>query len=361
MLDGIADRFQHAALDPSAWSDILHDLSMAVGGVGAVLLSTDRLLPGTPVSQNIKDLHDDYFRLGWNAADLRYRGARIAVTRGVTVDQDFTDPEEMRRSPYYRDWLERHGCRFFAAVGTSYEDSAWFVSIQRSIDQSLFEPEERRRLATLSKPLNDAVALSTQFSHKRVIGMADALQLARQAALLLNENGKVLAMNTLAEDALRTTIGVGRGQLQFSDRRSQDSYDKLVARALSREVAEGPVSGLTVVRSGLGTIVPIRAVALRGWARYTFTNASVMILVGAAESEPRNPEEIMKATFGLTRAEARLAQALRSGRSVAEAADGFGIAYETARSQLRSVFLKTDTNRQGQLIAALAHLPEGVE
>jgi DNA-binding CsgD family transcriptional regulator len=65
-------------------------------------------------------------------------------------------------------------------------------------------------------------------------------------------------------------------------------------------------------------------------------------------------ESDMSAEFGLTAAEARLALRLLAGESVRDAAHALGITYESARSRLKSIFQKTGTHRQGELIALLA-------
>ncbi len=46
----VVSGFEKAALDPSLWPSVLHDLSVRVGAQGAVLLSTDWRLPGNSVS-----------------------------------------------------------------------------------------------------------------------------------------------------------------------------------------------------------------------------------------------------------------------------------------------------------------------
>ena len=58
--------------------------------------------------------------------------------------------------------------------------------------------------------------------------------------------------------------------------------------------------------------------------------------------------------FSFTPAEARLAAALANGASIEDAAKILSISSDTVRHQLKSVFLKTDTHRQSQLIALLA-------
>jgi DNA-binding CsgD family transcriptional regulator len=62
------------------------------------------------------------------------------------------------------------------------------------------------------------------------------------------------------------------------------------------------------------------------------------------------PTDLYSRAFRLTPAEARLAVHLASGASLTEAADEFGVTHNTVRAQLRSIFDKTDTHRQGELV-----------
>jgi DNA-binding CsgD family transcriptional regulator len=57
--------------------------------------------------------------------------------------------------------------------------------------------------------------------------------------------------------------------------------------------------------------------------------------------------------FGLTPAEAELAQALAAGRSLHEYADAAHVTCETARWRLKQVLAKTDTHRQAELVRLL--------
>ena len=74
---------------------------------------------------------------------------------------------------------------------------------------------------------------------------------------------------------------------------------------------------------------------------------------------PTPSEELLAELFGLSPAEARLAQRIACGDSLEDIAAGAGIKMSTARSQLASVFCKTGTQRQPKLVALLcrvAHL-----
>jgi DNA-binding CsgD family transcriptional regulator len=61
----------------------------------------------------------------------------------------------------------------------------------------------------------------------------------------------------------------------------------------------------------------------------------------------------LRAEFGLTKAEARLALRLADGSSLASAAQAFNVKLTTIRSQLQQVFAKTGTCRQTELVAMI--------
>jgi DNA-binding CsgD family transcriptional regulator len=64
----------------------------------------------------------------------------------------------------------------------------------------------------------------------------------------------------------------------------------------------------------------------------------------------------LNAVFGLSAAEARLAQCLARGESVESAAQLLDIKLTTVRSQLAAIFEKTGTRRQAKLAALLSRL-----
>ena len=106
-----------------------------------------------------------------------------------------------------------------------------------------------------------------------------------------------------------------------------------------------------------------RAWRLGKTARATLQHGATRCLV--APSEPRHaaspaadsaaaPGLIrLRAEFGLTKAEARLASYLANGASLASMAQAFDVKLTTIRSQLQQVFAKTGTSRQAELVALL--------
>jgi DNA-binding CsgD family transcriptional regulator len=83
--------------------------------------------------------------------------------------------------------------------------------------------------------------------------------------------------------------------------------------------------------------------------------ASLLILVDLS-IRPHPHIDTLRRAFGLTRREARVASALATGLQLREIAALHGLGMGTVRSQLKSVFVKTGTNRQPELVALLARL-----
>lgn len=64
----------------------------------------------------------------------------------------------------------------------------------------------------------------------------------------------------------------------------------------------------------------------------------------------------LRSRFVLTPAEAQIALGIAEGKTLAAIAEMRNVAVSTARGQLKSVFAKTGTHRQAELVALLARL-----
>src|ERR1039458_6421023 len=76
----------------------------------------------------------------------------------------------------------------------------------------------------------------------------------------------------------------------------------------------------------------------------------------APDTHYLSPVSALKSYFGLSIAEARLAQHLASGEALEDAAKDLGISKNTARVQLKAAFTKLNVHRQAELVALLAQL-----
>jgi DNA-binding CsgD family transcriptional regulator len=81
--------------------------------------------------------------------------------------------------------------------------------------------------------------------------------------------------------------------------------------------------------------------------------ATAMCLISGHEQQVSDARSLFPQLFGFTPAETRLATALLGGLSVSEYSQEVGVSPTTARTHLASLFAKTSTRRQAELIAFL--------
>lgn len=81
------------------------------------------------------------------------------------------------------------------------------------------------------------------------------------------------------------------------------------------------------------------------------TGAKVLLLVCDLHDATGISHEALMTGFSLSRTEARLSAALVAGRSLSDYARETGVSRNTARNQLATIFEKTGTRRQAELVA----------
>jgi DNA-binding CsgD family transcriptional regulator/PAS domain-containing protein len=341
---------EQAVIDPAHWPELIERAARASGSEGALLLRSDRTGLDALTTPSIADAARRYFDEGWHREDHRLRGLPMIRTRGIAVDQDFTSPEEIERLPYYQDLLASRGLRWFAGIGFEVKGRLWCLSLQRTVGQGLYEPHEQQRLATLSPLLRRAGLLTTMVENARLAGLTQAFDLIARPALILDSEGRALRWNEAFDALLGFDLKLAGGRLTAED---PDAARQL--EALARPFGRPAISAVVVPRRDVPPLV-IHVIPLVGPSRGVFSGASTLLLgsVPGAASVPAST--ILQAAYRLTPAEARLAQALSGGASLAEAATRFAITAATARSQLKAIFAKTGSARQSDLIRMVSGL-----
>jgi DNA-binding CsgD family transcriptional regulator len=132
-------------------------------------------------------------------------------------------------------------------------------------------------------------------------------------------------------------LTIRRGALHLKDR-TNDAKMHAVVRAIGRGDRR---CGVIDVRDRTLDLIVIRVAPL--------VRGAIIELLAPHAVLPATLEEM----FGLSPAEADLALALMVGSTPKEIAAKRGVAVSTIRTQLRSVFSKTHTQRQADLIALL--------
>jgi DNA-binding CsgD family transcriptional regulator len=341
---------EDSIIDASRWSDLIERTSRASGSEGALLLRSDKTGFEALHTPFLADAARRYFDEGWHRDDHRLRGLPMMRARGIAVDQDFTSQEEIAQLPYYQDLLASRGLRWFAGIGFEVKGRLWCLSLQRTVAQGLYEPDEQQRLAALSPLLRRAALLTAVVEKARLAGMTQAFDVIERAALLLDAEGRALCWNDAFTALLGPGLKLAGGRLVAED---PEAFRHL--EALTRPSGRPPLASVIVKRRAAPPVL-IRIVPLVGPSRGLFAGGTTLLLASIAGTAPVPPSAVLQAAYQLTPAEARLAQAVSGGASVTEAASRFSITAATARSQLKAIFAKTGATRQSDLVRLVSAL-----
>jgi DNA-binding CsgD family transcriptional regulator len=350
-----------AVIDPTTWPEILGQISEAVGAIGADLVQSDVRTFDIPHSAGLGEMLNAYFGNEWHTRDLRVDRGFPLILNGekVVTDQDIVTPDEMERTPYYNELVAPYGLRWFAGASIWAGPALWAIGIHRSPQQGPFEANDKRVLAHLSQRLTEVATLSTAVGRISLASATNALNAVQQPALALDRLGFVLDFNRGAEALFDADIRVKDrrlASLAVWDAEARRDLQRLVERLLATsDLATLPCEP-TVIRRRDKSPVILRVLPVHGAARTPFLGARALLTLTTVERKPRPKPALLSKAFGLTAAEARLASIIAEGLNPERAADELGIAKVTARNQLRAIFAKTDTHRQGELVALLSRL-----
>lgn len=356
-IEEVSRELGSAALDPSLWPTVMEAISQATGSAGAALLQSDVRTPDMPRTAALDESMRSYFASDWHTRDLRARGVpRLLAGEPVVFDQDFVTPEEMRAHPYYNELLRPFNFLWFAGIALWAESSLWLLCLQRSPREGPFEEEDKKVLAALAPRLTEVATLSTAVGRTVISGVADALEAVRRPALVLDRLGCVLGSNAAADAMFDDEIRVRNRRLFLGDAVARSKLATLLEQLRLLPDLVGPPGGTIIARRESDVSVVIKLLAVPPAARSPFLGARALLTLSPV-APPVVPESgLISQLFGLTRAEERLAALIVTGLSLAEVSNRLGISRETARNQLKAVFTKTETHRQGELVALLSGL-----
>jgi DNA-binding CsgD family transcriptional regulator len=171
------------------------------------------------------------------------------------------------------------------------------------------------------------------------------------ALFVVSADMRLLYANASAEDILRhgELAGAPSGRLAFTNAMAQASIARCVAQSERNEFALGP-RGINlpvgqVQHSAVAHVLPLQRRSSAG----RVGDGAAAIFIAEAGMDPLPAIEALSALFGLTPAEKRVATHIAQGRTRAEIAVAQGVSDGTVKSQLDSIFGKTETGNQRDL------------
>lgn len=283
----------------------------------------------------------------------------------VTTLYDYVGQSVLEQSPDIKAYLETADASHILGVdlriGSGFEAR---LRLSRAPGGPPFTPEECLWVEKIIPHLRQALELyqKLQSSSSERAVMLDATEQFAIGTILLDADFNVLKLNEVAASILAEADG-----LKISGQRivlSQPARNKEF-RALLAEVRMAPTATrrlFTIERlSGRPEITAV----IQPVPVHTFMHSALTPVLAIFLTDPSRSRVIEGAVvsklFGLTPTEGNIAAALANGLSVSDVAQQLGIAENTVRAHLRSIFPKIGIKRQTQLVNIIhASFPAGL-
>ena len=220
----------------------------------------------------------------------------------------------------------------------------------------------------LSPHIKRAVSMLRQFNalESQRQGMSDLLQRLPLGVILLNRDGQVIETNKRAEKMLNEGEGfqINRSRHLKTDRsKSSNALKTSIANAIGdpKNPEHRVTDALSIESSSGRTLNLLVAPLRRPPAIIANRSPSAVVFIGDPGGDSGSSIATLRKLHGLTRSEARLAEALAKGKKIKEISVEFGVSVSTLRSQLHSAFSKTGENNQSGLVRLVLSGPASYE
>lgn len=370
VLSRLLQALYDAAADASLWPAFLRDVSVATRGQKAALVMHDAdnrehgLALDWGIGPEMAQLYSQYYgsRDIWMQKAIQHAGGRSLHSGWVATSEEVCAPEDLYRSEFYNDHIGPIGIAhaMWATVENSRSQS-FTLGTYRSRARGAFRPADLDLLRFLAPHMKRVMHLQSYFTElkARQEGWEAASDMLPGGLLLLRASGRIAAMNRRAGEMIAAANGllVREGRLQAERPGESAQLEDLVAKAEAASSGKGlsPAGAMLISRRAKRPlhllIAPIRRANVAGVAPIR-----AVVFVTDPEGHTRSTNEILRALFGLSAAECRVALLLGDGHAPAVIAEMLGVSGNTLKTQLASIYRKTNTPGQTQLVRLLLQL-----
>ncbi len=362
----VIEGFYSAALDETLWPAALRNLTDFTGSQASsfwVLDRTEGLPPRLPtfiyVNFDPHVIQDYVSQIAPLDPTVRYL---VTHPQQSIVHDGLVKNWRDKDSRAYADWHERSVETRFRMVGQACVASNMQagVALHRTAKAGSYLPREIERFAVLHSHLKRALVIASRLSSLGAMQQFSVEWLERNSAgvLLFDECGHLVFANSSAQQVISGGDGIclTAGGLVLASKRDNNRLQSLIAQALKSEggasVASGGIMRASRPSGKQPYGISVSPVS-RPYPILSLFRPALCIVITDPENFVALPVARLQSAFGLTPAEARLAERLAAGEDLRAASAKLKITYGTARTRLAQIFQKTGTRRQGELIRLL--------
>ena len=369
-LNDVLTMLYAAPASPAAWPRALVGVTDLLGLSASAIVRTDLSCKANSVylSHGVDPEVERLYATGYGNQDVyRPRFLRMQGRQGeLLMGDELCTVDEMKTTAFYQDILLKADIRLWCAVATVHgEGIIENISFYHRWKDEAPGADYLKLAQAITPHLNNALRIRARLAHLEGFArdLYAALDQADTGIVLLDEHGCCAFVNRAGKQLLDQQDGLlfSKNRLLASHPQECSVLEELLRRAVAGIKRKKDIGGGTLRitrqhgRSLHIRIAPFPSEHSPGGSRF-----AAIALIGDPERAQRLPFETMRSVYGLTPAEAKLALLLLEGKSISEAAHENEVTKDTVRSQVKSIFLKTGTRRQGELIGLLASIPGDV-
>jgi DNA-binding CsgD family transcriptional regulator len=192
------------------------------------------------------------------------------------------------------------------------------------------------------------------------LGTLDAFSRLGLGAIVLDHDKRVVELNDEAKKCLGSCIRIVDGRPAGIERNSNEQFQSLITAAAQPQGGTSADQESFVVLPGPGARPVIAyATSVPSVRGQEVAGLGAIILLVSQDGHRVPDTKLLGALFAFTPAEMRLAVALARGLDLQSIARTNKTTVGTLRVHLKSIFEKTNTSRQAELILLLARLSIG--
>lgn len=284
------------------------------------------------------------------------RNPRVGVFEGA----ELCPYRELVKTEMYREFLNPLKLHHTTYMVLSMSPRKYeFISMWRGPGRPELNQEARYLLKLVMPHIQTALQVRQVLNaaEHRAQDAEALLDLSATAAILLDDDGHIVFMNTAAQRLTLDSDGVriDGDQLFPTHPASRMEFRSLVLAAAAFNV-EHPGGALTLERRSEKRALQVLITPFRP-VDTSRSHARVLVLVTDPEVKVNFPDAILRGLYDLTPAETEIANGLITGFSLEDLALLRKVSVATVRSQMKSLLGKTDTRRQSDLVRLLLSLP----
>jgi DNA-binding CsgD family transcriptional regulator len=364
----LLDLIYESVVEPNLWVKVIERVADSVGG-NSGWLSQLKITDGSGsgvlarIDPAAATRYLDYYgSVNPFTKFARLHDRSVPWTPRVMVDEEQFPREFLTRTEYYNDHMAPLDCNYALLIDlVAHGDEVVTVNISRATKRGQFDGQDIEFAETLLPHLIRALKLGGVFSDLRVLSdeRAAALDRSNRGIFIVDRRCAVRHVNRLAECLIgrHDCLRIAAGKLIAINADATRSLYALVARAASidPQVRSG---GSMALPSSIGRPLSLTVAPLKRELVFT-CEASALVCVTDLATELTISDDKLRALFGLTAAEARVARLLFEGGAPKDIAVKSQVSLNTIRVQLASIYAKTGTTGQSELLRLMMRIGDG--